>query len=173
MLHKSKTFYISFSLATISLSVFSYCCNLPAFAGTPETPSKTATGEQMPKPDRTKWESRSEPLLQVDQLKTKVDLPNLPEFTGRAKFLGGIVHPSDRGESYVMRFSAKEDAKLVIDWYKNTLNMYKWKIDYTDAQTVTAKMPTATCAIIVNDTSLRKNGSNAEIEINYFRIKNR
>jgi len=107
----------------------------------------------------------------AEYLKDKVSLPNLPEFTGKAKFTGGIARKSDYGQSYVLRFDAKEDPKLVLDWYKNTLNMYKWKITFADDTTCLAKLDGTTCAIAVNSTVGRKTGNQSEIEINYFQAK--
>ena len=168
MLRKSIYVIASLTIIVLTATVFD---NNKALAQTPG--NKTATGEPTPKPDRSKWESKDNGNLAAEAMKTKVDLPNLPEFTGHAKFTGGVVNQGEYGQSYVMRFTAKEDPKLVLDWYKNTLNMYKWKIEYADDQTVAGKLAGATCAVVVNDIISRKNGSQSEIEINYFQNKTR
>ncbi len=155
---------------TASLSILSFGvlnCNVVAFA---ETSSKAANGELLPKPVVKGFQNMK--LLEAEDLSTKVDLPNLPEFTGKAKFIGGVSR-KEHGQNYIQHFLAKEDAKLVIDWYLNTLNMYKWKIDYNDLQSITAKTPDSTCSIFVNDISARKTGYKSEIEINYFQNQRR
>ena len=47
-----------------------------------------------------------------DTLKEKISLPNLPEYTGKAKFLNGLVYNriknDKQGPAYVMCFNAKE-----------------------------------------------------------------
>lgn len=120
----------------------------------------------MPKPQRKGTTTQPNDWA-IEPMKDKVDLPNLPEFTGHAKFIMGTMHPTDKGPSYVMHFSAKEDHKLVLDWYKNTLNMYGWKITFADGQVVTAENKNANCAVSVNDCTGRRDGNNSEIEIDY------
>ncbi len=106
--------------------------------------------------------------MDADTLANKVDLPNLPEFTGQAKFLRGLVHQADRGTHYIQHFATKQDAKLVLDWYLNTLHMYKWKVNYSDNQSISSKQGGATCSIFVQDISGHKTAYKSEIEINYF-----
>lgn len=147
-------------------------CNLPALAQLPAQkaypPTKSATGTSMQKPQRKGGLQTTPPNdWAIEPLKDKVDLPNLPNFTGHAKFIMGTVHPSDKGPSYVMHFATKEDHKLVLDWYKNTLNMYGWKITFADGQVVTAQLKNANCAVSVNDCTGRRDGNNSEIEIDY------
>lgn len=159
-------------LAATSLLTSLLTLNLVVHAQTPAQKSypatKTATGAPMPKAQRKNGGLPASPAdFQIDPLKDKVELPNLPEFTGHAKFIMGTMHPTDKGPSYVQHFAAKEDHKLVLDWYKNTLNMYGWKITFADNQVVTAEMKGANCAVSVNDCTGRKDGMNSEIEIDY------
>ncbi len=167
---KMKT-WLTFCATTLPIALSG---NLTALAQLPAQksypPTKSATGAPMQKAQR---KSGSMQVNQpndwaIEPLKEKVDLPNLPNFTGHAKFGFGTMHPSDRGPSYVMHFFAKEDHKLILDWYKNTLNMYGWKITFADGQVVTAETKNAHCAISVNDcTGMRNDGCNSEFEIDY------
>jgi len=69
----------------------------------------------------------------------------------------------------VMKFHAKEDAKLVIDWYRNTLQMYKWSIKPSDAQSVQASNKDGSrIFVLVNDLGAPKDGERTQVEINYF-----
>jgi hypothetical protein len=140
--------------------------NVLAFAKSDDAPARALNGQPLPKPDRRGIQVQAK--MEADALTGKVDLPNLPEFTGKAVFIGGLVHQANKGQHYVEHFKAKEDAKLVLDWYLNTLNMYKWQIMYNDSQSITAKSPTAQCSIFINDTSTHKTAYKSEIEINYF-----
>ncbi|MBC7996726.1 MAG: hypothetical protein IAF58_02215 [Leptolyngbya sp.] len=62
------------------------------------------------------------------QLKDKVDLPDLPSYTGKAKFTNGYVESDAKGgPRYSMSFSAQEPEGQILDWYENVFRMYKWK----------------------------------------------
>ncbi|CAN5623400.1 hypothetical protein BH10CYA1_BH10CYA1_42670 [soil metagenome] len=137
-----------------------------AQANTNETKPISKAGQPIPRPDRHGMVVAKN--MDADTLTNKVDLPNLPDFTGQAKFIGGLVHQADRGTHYVQHFTTKQDSKLVLDWYLNTLNMYKWKINYSDKQSIASKQGGATCSIFVQDISDRKSPYKSDIEINYF-----
>lgn len=75
-----------------------------------------------------------------DTLKEKISLPNLPEYTGKAKFLNGLVYNhiknEKQGPAYVMCFNAKETIPQVKDWWLNSLRQYRWNITYTSPSVV-------------------------------------
>ncbi len=75
-----------------------------------------------------------------DKLKEKVTVPELPEYTGKSKYLHGLVYPSNpdnkKGPTYVMVFNTKETESQVHDWWLNSLRQYKWNITYTSADVV-------------------------------------
>jgi hypothetical protein len=164
----SKLWLAIFSASSIVIN--SAAANL-AQAQTPAQkaypPTKTATGSPMPKAQRKGGSTTPPNDWPIEPMKEKVDLPNLPEFTGHAKFTMGTMHPTDKGPSYVMHFAAKEDHKLILDWYKNTLHMYGWRITFADGQVVTAENKNANCAVSVNDCTGRRDGNNSDIEIDY------
>lgn len=152
--------------ALVLLELFASWSMTAAHANTDETKPVSMSGQPIARPDRKGMVVAKN--MDADTLSSKVDLPNLPDFTGQAKFISGLVHQADRGTHYVQHFSAKQDAKLVLDWYLNTLNMYKWKINYSDSQSIASKQGTATCAVFVQDISGRKTPYKSDIEINYF-----
>ncbi len=141
-------------------------CVTAAQANTDETKPISMSGQPIARPDRKGMVVAKN--MEADTLANKVDLPNLPDFTGQAKFVSGLVHQAERGTHYVQHFTAKQDAKLVLDWYLNTLNMYKWKINYSDSQSIASKLGGSTCAVLVRDISGQKTPYKSEIEINYF-----
>jgi hypothetical protein len=75
-----------------------------------------------------------------DILKEKVSLPNLPEYTGKAKFLRGLIYNhiknEKQGPAYVMNFNAKETQAQVHEWWLNSLRQYRWNITYTSPDVV-------------------------------------
>ena len=75
-----------------------------------------------------------------DTLKEKVSLPNLPEYTGKAKFLHGLIYShiknEKQGPAYVMYFNAKETQAQVHEWWLNSLRQYRWNITYTSKDVV-------------------------------------
>lgn len=63
----------------------------------------------------------------LENLKDKVDLPDLPAYTGKSKFISGSVEQGSKGgPRYQMVFETEEPQNQVIDWYENVFRMYKW-----------------------------------------------
>ncbi len=76
-----------------------------------------------------------------ENLSQPVDIPNVPTFTGRTKFLTGLRYPNDRsGYRIGLTFAAVEDENQIIEWYRTALTGYGWKLlDMTpDGKTLTA-----------------------------------
>lgn len=58
-----------------------------------------------------------------------VPLPNVPNYTGHAKFLTGLRYPNPRtGERIGMTLGVMEEPASVMDWYRDALKMYSWKV---------------------------------------------
>lgn len=109
------------------------------------------------------------PTVAADPLKNKVDLPDLPDFTGHAKFVRGVSSNTDHCQNYLQFFVASEDPTQVLDWYKNTLSMYKWNISYAGPICVTADKEQNTCSIMVSnsDSDLKSKNAKTLIQISY------
>lgn len=76
-----------------------------------------------------------------ENLSQPVDIPNVPTFTGRTKFLTGLRYPNDRsGYRIGLTFAATEDEGQVMEWYRTALTSYGWKLlDMApDGKTLTA-----------------------------------
>lgn len=73
-------------------------------------------------------------------LKEKVSLPDLPEYTGKCKFLHGLSYTSftdsKQGPAYVMYFSARESEQQLRDWWLSSLRTYKWNVTYSSKDIV-------------------------------------
>ncbi|HEY9733670.1 MAG TPA: hypothetical protein V6C89_17245 [Drouetiella sp.] len=73
----------------------------------------------------------------------KVELPDLPEFTGQAKLEKGSQYAAnDQIErSYAYVYQAREEASRIIDWYRSALTMYKWDLDSNTNKAIIATNP--------------------------------
>jgi len=64
---------------------------------------------------------------QIDVLKNTIDLPDLPSYSGKSKFVRGYVEAGAKGETrYDMTLEAEESDSQILDWYSNVFRMYKW-----------------------------------------------
>ena len=83
----------------------------------------------------------SDPIGAIpDKLKEKVSLPNVPEYTGKAKYLHGLFYAASgkekQGPTYVMCFNAKESMPQVHDWWLASMRQYSWNITYTSSDVI-------------------------------------
>lgn len=100
-------------------------------------------------------------------LKQKIDIPGIPEYTGKVEYLGGTVFPNSKGgPTYIMNFRCKENSAEVHAWYENSLKMYQWKIITTDPSLIQAQDKDKNfCYILVG---ANKDGDfKSEIQIEY------
>ncbi|CAN5391959.1 hypothetical protein BH10CYA1_BH10CYA1_47480 [soil metagenome] len=91
-------------------------------------------------------------------LANKVELPDLPEFTGQVKLERGLQYPAnDQVErTYAYVYQAREDAARITEWYKTALTMYKWDLDSSTGKAILATNPRTgnSCSIYCdNDTA--------------------
>jgi hypothetical protein len=89
----------------------------------------TSTGEQLA-PTRPKLPfKRDKKEFSRQILKKAPDLPNLPQYSGHAKFLTATVAPNARsGTAFSVVYTSKDQPTQVTDWYQNVLGQYKWTI---------------------------------------------
>lgn len=75
----------------------------------------------------------------IQQLTDTPELPQLPGYSGKLKFLRGCIQPTGKGWTvYQISYLTKEEPLKVKDWYENALGMYEWKILSSAGQTLTA-----------------------------------
>jgi hypothetical protein len=133
-----------------------------------------AAGQQMSNAQNTPSVYRTKPYQigqeethKLDQLKDKVDLPDLPSFTGKAKFVTGTVEQSAKGgPRYSMTFEAEEPQNQVIDWYDNVFRMYKWANIQKATTSVSAVHKEGHFASVSTD-AVVKTGGNARIHSSF------
>lgn len=73
----------------------------------------------------------------------KVELPDLPEFTGQVKLEKARQFPAnDQVErTYAYVYQAKDDAARITDWYRTALSMYKWDLESSTNKAIMATNP--------------------------------
>lgn len=129
------------SLVSLSLLVTSL---FSAQAGSCQNGNKaTQPGQLNPAKINQKpsWQNTGESLAKPPEgLRDKVALEGIPEYTGKAKFLNGLVYDKvgKQGPNYVMTFNVKETKSQVKDWYQSVFQMYKWNITHNDADSIMA-----------------------------------
>jgi hypothetical protein len=65
----------------------------------------------------------------TQKLLQPVEIPNLPAYSGRAKFIEGLRYPNDTsGQRLGMTYAVPEDADQVLDWYRTALKNYSWNV---------------------------------------------
>lgn len=91
----------------------------------------------------------------IAQLKEPPELPQLPSYSGKLKFLRGYTQPTGKGWTvYHIKYLTQEDPIKVKGWYENALSMYQWKILNSAGQTITANHKDGhMCTLIFNPTT--------------------
>ncbi|MBA3858703.1 MAG: hypothetical protein C0507_17490 [Cyanobacteria bacterium PR.3.49] len=101
--------------------------------GRPQIPQSSLKGPQ--RSEQSNYE------LQSDRLAQMVDLPGVPQYTGRMTFITGTRFPYAKGgASLTLELKALETADQVKDWYSAALQQSGWKLDsaMSNANTVAA-----------------------------------
>lgn len=118
--------------ATVAVIVSFQCAAFAQWGNT--TPSKTSQGF----PSKDKQNAPQQHT--IERLKSKVELPDLPDYTGKSKFLDGSVEPAAKGgPRYQMSFDAQEPRSQVLDWYGNVFRMYNWKMTQRTDSSIMAR----------------------------------
>jgi len=95
-----------------------------------------------------------------------IDLPDIPNYSGKTEFISGEELDGPKGTSYRLRFYAKEDPDEVGKWYNDALSMYSWKmLDHT-TRTCTARSKNGGQATVIVNPCLHK-GMASVVTISY------
>ncbi len=89
----------------------------------------------------------------IAPIKVAPELPDMPNYSGQAKFLRGFVQTSSKDTTiYQVSYLTKDDASRVKQWYECALPSRKWKIISSGERSITAKHQDGHfCSIVVND----------------------
>ena len=75
-------------------------------------------------------EQRSSGEFVLVALKAPILIPDLPVYSGQAKYLYGTLSPHTRGGAYyIQKFSVRENSAVVINWYREAFKLAKWQLD--------------------------------------------
>jgi len=85
------------------------------------------------------------PTRQLDRM---IDLPDIPNYSGKTEFISGDELEGPKGVSYRLKFYAKEDADEVGKWYNDALSMYSWKMVDHSPHTCTARSKSGSQATV-------------------------
>lgn len=110
------------------------------FGGNKRNPNRPASADQEYK---------------YEKLTAPVQFPNVPPYTGRTKFVSGLKYPNDKGGPRIgMTFLVQEDQAQVLDWYRQSLKIYQWKVIEMPAQPnlITAASRDGTLSVRVGPT---------------------
>ncbi len=96
------------------------------------------------------WQKQHDASLKNVGLLKMPDLPDMQKYPHKTMFGGGISYPN-AGPSYFFQFTAMEEAKPILDWYKSALSSSGWTVDRSNASTIMAKKDASTtnCVITV------------------------
>lgn len=80
--------------------------------------------------DPRKPPARQNSQYYTEDLKTAPDLPFVPTYTGKGALLtSGLYYPRlQNGRCYHLRWQAKEDSRIVLNWYRSVLESNGWTI---------------------------------------------
>ena len=109
---------------------------------------------------------KKENVDQTDALSQKFTINGLPEYSGKQKFLAGRKYVSESGPQYMQEFLVMEPASQVIDWYKDALGSYKWKITSSANNFIQAKRSDGSSVMIVASPFKSKEGR-SRVKISY------
>jgi len=101
-------------------------------------------------------------------VKAPVELPGVPQYTGRAMFIGGYDYPQmTHGRSISLNYAVQEDATTVLSWYRDAMTQANWNVapGQPDSKDVYCTMGNNLCDIKVGNAS--RPGYRASISIVY------
>ena len=65
--------------------------------------------------------------FKTEKLSGVVDLPEVPQYTGKTVFISGLKYPRDRsGARIVLTLGVQELETDILEWYKSALKSYRW-----------------------------------------------
>ncbi len=110
---------------------------------------QTNRGQQPAAPANRRTQQPAE--YQASDLDREIQLPNVPSYTGKQKYVSGLIYPNAKqGPGYYMIYNTEHTESQVKEWWQNALSMDPWKVNFTDATTVKARAKDgSTCNIVV------------------------
>ena len=101
-------------------------------------------------------------------LSSPIELPDVPQYTGRLTFVSGLRYPDDpHGSTVLLTYRMHEEMAEVLQWYAESLKSYAWKVQdlKPDTHQVLALKGRTACTILAS--ACRAPGFRTEITITY------
>lgn len=91
--------------------------------------SQTVISADISKTTKSTSTTTGEGEFAFRELKKYEPLPDLPQYSGQADFVQGVVYPQAKGgTSTTYSMCAREGKDAVVRWYQDALKMYKWNM---------------------------------------------
>lgn len=130
-----------------------------------------AFGQTPRKPDLNLQPTYKPPPTVKSRMTAAERFDDIPEYTGKSKFVQGTKYDKERAIMYMEIFHVQESRTQVIDWYKNSLSARGWQVNASNA-TVSGyrKGSQNTVNVTVNEIPLG-DGARCELVVQAFRMK--
>ena len=100
-------------------------------------------------------------------VKQPMNLPDLPKYSGKAFFEGGLMYPNKPGGSAIsLRYKVKEAPDTVLEWYRDTLKSNQWQVMQTKNQ-ASVRAVRGKNGVVVNVTPSKAPGYQSNLKISY------
>ncbi|MBS1954307.1 MAG: hypothetical protein JST89_08975 [Cyanobacteria bacterium SZAS-4] len=113
-------------------------------------------------------QKKSAPPLTVKALSGPQLMPDVPQYTGQARFISGEKSDRNDGDSIRQTWHIREGRAEAVNWYKTALSGAGWKISAASRGTITGTRSDGTIMVIVNEIPLPDHYK-SELMIQYYK----
>lgn len=95
-------------------------------------------------------------------------LPDLPSYTGQAKFVDGLMYPNKPGGAAItLHFLTREEPDTVLEWYSSALSSYQWKMGKSSGKDRSVQGTKGKNGVVVRVSPANQKGFHANLRISY------
>ncbi|HMO23315.1 MAG TPA: hypothetical protein PKD05_14435 [Candidatus Melainabacteria bacterium] len=100
-------------------------------------------------------------------VKQPMELPDLPQYSGKATFTHGLMYPNKPGGPAInLMFKVKDHPDAVMQWYRDTLKANSWKV-IPDKNQNAVRATKGKNGVVVNVGASKAPGYFTELKISY------
>lgn len=110
---------------------------------------------------------KNAPPTPVKRLMSPLPFPDVPVYTGQARFVSGDQEDDNNGNNLRQTWRIKETREQAVDWYKNALSSAGWKVT-AGRGTVSGTKKGAAVMIFVNEIPMGDN-FRSEMMMQYYK----
>lgn len=108
------------------------------------------------------------PPIPVKQLAGPQALPDVPQYTGQARYISGEKMDNNDGDNIRQTWHIREGRAEAIGWYKNALSSAGWRIGVATKGTIAGSKDDGNIMVIVNELPLADKYK-SELMIQYYK----